>query len=411
MKISEFEQTSVVITFLGILLSLTFSLVIFPIIQDPLGLCIDPDKFGDLSRNIFMGKGFIYSDSDKLAVDRGPIYPYTISLLFTIFGGDDIRVVQIFQAVLFGVTGLLVFLLVKTVSDKRSALMAQIVYSLHPFLIWYTSRVWIETTHTFFVTLTAYLLILAYHKLSICRMLSLGSALGLTILTKSTFIIFPLLLLPVFYFKWKKQGILFALVTAMLAYLMILPWTLRNYKATNEFIPVHTSLGLNLIQGNALAENWLKNSLANMPSWFAGDAKIKELLKSTNDTHQSAVGDRKLIKYFINENITRPMFLLWRTFVNSITFWYLSESPPKSIFLICLQLPLVLLFFLGIKREWRVKPALIPLFWLVFHYFLLHSLIIGWARYSVPIIPVMISVVMINYSEYLIKVINLRFRY
>jgi 4-amino-4-deoxy-L-arabinose transferase-like glycosyltransferase len=335
-----------------------------------------------------------------LAVDRGPIYPYAISLLFTLGGSTDYKVVQIFQAFLFGVTGLFVFLIVKYVSCNRTAVVAQIFYTFHPMFIWYTSRIWIETTHTFLITITAYILIRAYQKLSLRLMICLGVALGLTILTKSVLMFFPVLLVPIFYFRWKKDGIRFALITVVVTYLLIIPWSLRNYNVTNEFIPVHTSLGLNLIQGDALAENWLKYPLSNMPSWFIGDAKMNEVLKGIDAVPQDAIGDKALVEHFINENLRRPPFLLWRALVNSVTFWYLSESPIKSIFLACLQFPLLALFLIGIRRVWREKPILIPLVWMIIYFVVVHSLIIGWARYSVPIIPLILSVVVIYIFDY-----------
>jgi len=52
----------------------------------------------------------------------------------------------------------------------------------------------------------------------------------------------------------------------------------------NEF------LGLNLIQGDALADNWLQHPLSNMPSWFIGDSRMNEILKNTGSTPQDADG-------------------------------------------------------------------------------------------------------------------------
>jgi 4-amino-4-deoxy-L-arabinose transferase-like glycosyltransferase len=399
-KIYDFKHASHVIALIAVLIALIFSLVIFPKIQQPLGLSIDPDKNGDLSRNIFTDKGFIYSDSDKPAVDRGPIYPYAISLLLTLSGSMDYKVVQIFQAILFGVTGLLVFLIVKYVSRKQTAVIAQIFYTLHPMFIWYTSRIWIETTHTFLITITAYLLIRTYHKLSLRWIICLGVALGLTILTKSILMFFPVVLVPIFYFRWKKEGVRFALVTVVVTYLLVIPWSLRNYNVTNEIIPVHTSLGLNLIQGDVLAENWLKYPLSNMPSWFIGDAKMNLVLGGIDATPQDAVGDKALVKHFISENLRRPLFLFWRTLVNSITFWYLSESPLKSIFLASLQFPLLIVFLIGVRRVWKEKPIIIPLVWMIICFFVVHSFIIGWARYSVPIIPLILSLDVIYIFDY-----------
>lgn len=400
MKTYEIKNISIVIALFAVVFALIFSLIIFPIIQQPLGLNIDPDQNGSLGRNIFAGKGYMYSDSEKPALDRGPVYPYMISFLFTVTGTSDYRVVQIFQAFLFGLTGLLIFSIVKYVSSIRTAFYSQIFYTLYPMFVWYTSRVWIETTHTFFVVLSAYVLIRVYQRLNLSGAIVLGVIFGLTILTKSIFMLFPIVLLFIFYFKWRMKGIVFGIVTLLTAYLTILPWMIRNYFVSNEIVPVHTSLGLNLIQGDALAKNWLKYPLSNMPSWFIGDAKMTEILKDNNATPQDAVGDKILVRNFVNENLKEPLYLLWRTLVNSVSFWYLSESPFKSIILACLQFPLLILFFIGMRRIWRKIPALIPLIYMIAYFFVVHSLIIGWARYSVPIIPLILVVVVIYLFDY-----------
>lgn len=89
MKIYEIKNISIVIAQFALGLSLIFSLIIFPIIQQPLCLNIDPDSYGDLGKNIFAGKGYMYSDSEKPALDRGPVYSYMISFLFTVTGTSD----------------------------------------------------------------------------------------------------------------------------------------------------------------------------------------------------------------------------------------------------------------------------------------------------------------------------------
>jgi 4-amino-4-deoxy-L-arabinose transferase-like glycosyltransferase len=383
----------------GIVFSLIFSLVVFPRIQDSFSLCIDPDKNGDLSTNIYLGNGFKYSDSNSPAVDRGPVYPYLVSSLFKIFGTSNYRVVQIFQAILFGLTGIIIYNIVINISTKKAAVLSEIIYFVHPMFIWYTSRVWIETTHTFLIATTAFLLVKVYKSLNAWWTIVLGIVVGFTILTKSILLLFPILLIPLFSLKWKKEGIKYAFVAIFIAYLIVLPWTLRNYFLTRDYIPVHTSLGLNLIQGDVLAENWLKHPLSNMDSWFVGDARMKEILKETGATPQDSRGDKILKEYSIRQNYKKPFHIFWRTIVNMVTFWYLSESPTKSIILAMVQLPFLLIFLYSFKKLLNRYTLMKPILWLIVYYTILHSLIIGWARYSVPIIPLIILSVVVYSVE------------
>jgi 4-amino-4-deoxy-L-arabinose transferase-like glycosyltransferase len=393
----NFRNISIIAALFAVCLSLCFSFLIFPSIHQSLNLVIDPDKYGDLAGNIFNGNGYKYSGTDKPTIDRGPIYPYLISFLYRIIGKSDYRIVQIFQALLFGITGIILYQTVNILAGKRRALISQIIFCLHPMFIWYTSRIWIETTHTFLIMLTAWTLIKINQKMDLRFVFLLGITLGVTILTKSVMVLFPLLLMPLFYLRWGKASVTkYSLLTIIVSYLIVAPWTIRNYVVTKRFVPVHSSLGTNFILGDALAENWLNSPLSNMSSWSLGNSKALEVLKNSNTTPQDADGDKKLITYVIEHNSSRPTFLLWRTLVNSITFWYLSESAHKSILLVCLQFPLLILFLLNLKGVWKEKSSLILITGLILYYFAVHSVIIGWARYSVPIIPLLLIVVIVS---------------
>lgn len=80
----------------------------------------------------------------------------------------------------------------------------------------------------------------------------LGIAVGLMALTKPFFLAYPLLLALIEWLKekdWKESLKLLAIVTVMMM-MLIAPWTIRNYKKFDRFIPISYNSGFNLYINN-----------------------------------------------------------------------------------------------------------------------------------------------------------------
>jgi 4-amino-4-deoxy-L-arabinose transferase-like glycosyltransferase len=385
-KISS-HKAPLAIAIAAVLSSLVFSFIVFPRIQEPLSLNIDPDKCGELAANIFYGRGYFYNQSSTPAVDRGPVYPYLIAGVFWLVGGESVAAVQVFQSLCHGLTCLLIVLTARRLFNERIALVAGSLCAVHPMLIWYTSRIWIETVHTLLITAVIFLIVLITERATVSRLILAGLTMGIAILTKSILILFPLALGLFIVLRWKKQGIQAASVLILVSALVVAPWTVRNYRVCRRLIPVHTSLGLNLVQGDAIGEYWTEFPFSTLQLWQKGFQKMNALLEGTRYTPTDPDGDRLLVESSLSYNISHPTLFLKKIVVNSVTFWYLSESPVKSIFLILIQLPVLILVIVASVRLWRKMPAVQPVVLLLCYFFVCHAFIVGWARYSVPIVP------------------------
>jgi 4-amino-4-deoxy-L-arabinose transferase-like glycosyltransferase len=374
------------------LVAFLFSLIVFPRIQTSLNANIDPDRLGELSRNIFDGKGYVYTNGDRLepAFDRGPVYPGVVATLHFITGSTSFVPVQIFQSVLHGLTCWIVFQLAALIYPRRLSLTTQILCALHPMLVWYTARVWIETTHTFLVTLSAYLLLRLMNDPSLLKSCATGFLLGVTSLTKS--ILFPFSILIGLYVagQGRPGSRIAGLALTTVCILVVIPWTMRNYSASGMLVPVHTSLGLNLMQGDAIAEHWCETPLSTLAIWEKGNARKDSILGGSNISAIDPPGDQLLTRTAMKYYLSHPLFAAQRFFLNSLTFCYLSESPLKSTILAIVQFPLYALAFASVIRAWRKRAEIRMLALLVGYYILAHALIVGWVRYSVPIVPILV---------------------
>jgi 4-amino-4-deoxy-L-arabinose transferase-like glycosyltransferase len=379
----------VLIAALGAALALAFSLVIYPAIREPLAANVDPDKLGDLSSNLAEGKGFVYSGPGKLIpeFDRGPVYPALVAEIIRLGGTRSFIPVQVFQSLLHGLTCFVVFLFASKLHARGIALAAEGLCAVHPMLIWYTARIWIETTHTFLVTVSIFSLLLLAGRSTPRRSVASGLLLGLTSLTKSILLPFSFVAGGVLLLRKGRQALPAAGTMLIVCLLLVLPWTARNYLESGYFIPVQTSLGLNRVQGDAIGMNWTRMPFSTLDIWLVGKARIDSILEGTGASPLDPRGDRILAASSLRLSMENPGFALKRTAVNLLTFCYMSESRAKSIFLACIQIPLFLCALAGSYRLWKRHPESEMGIVLLVYFFVVHAFVVGWARYSVPVVP------------------------
>jgi 4-amino-4-deoxy-L-arabinose transferase-like glycosyltransferase len=371
----------------AVLLSLSFSFLLFPLIRGPLQTDVDVDRYGELVANINAGRGFVLNGSPNPAIDRGPIYPYLLAGLFRLTGGVSHSTVQIFQALCHGLTCFLIFLAAIRVFPRRVAIVTQLLCSIHPMLLWYSARMWVETVYTLVVTIVVLATILSNERLTVTRFIAVGVAVGVAVLTKPTLLLFPLFFAFYSFLRWKRKNSWQLLLLILSVFLLVVPWIFRNYSVSGDFVPVRTGLGFTLVQGDVIGEYWPEKPYSNIELWYIGMVKVDSILARTQDTVSTPSGGRKLIFSSLRHNLTHPLFFTKRIAANFVTFWYLSQSKIKSLFLVFIQLPLLVCVFLVSLRIWGKNQAIQPVILLIGYYAAVHSFLLGWARYSAPIIP------------------------
>ncbi|HXF99573.1 MAG TPA: glycosyltransferase family 39 protein [Bacteroidota bacterium] len=387
----RFDTVVACIAGLGFVLSCAFSFLVLPHVVQSYNVNLDADENGALAYNIFAGNGMRYSEHDPLALDRGPVYPFLVAGLFYLSGGYAVWIVQIAQALLHAATTIVVYLLGVRLYSRTIAMRAQLLCAVHPILLWYTGRIWIETTHAFLLALTALVVVDVYTRPGVLKAIKAGVFVGLTSLTKSVILLFPLLLMLLMWRKHRTSGLMYGATVLVTCVAMVVPWTLRNYSVSGAFVPVHTSLGFNLIQGDVIGEQWPGRWCCNLDFWHVGQARVDSVLQSRGITSFRGVeGERLLVRETLHRYAEYPGFLPRRIVANFFLFWSLSESPLKSLVFGLLQWTLLLAGLVAYLRYGRHNANLLPVVAMTAYYIAVHASIVGWARYSMAIIPLLL---------------------
>lgn len=385
--------TAIRIAIVGFFASLCFSFFVFPALVESQRVNIDPDRFGQLARNIAQGNGFVYEKDGPPVLERTPMYALILAGLFKLVGGFSLQTVQMLQAILHGISSFIIYAIGVRFYKQRTAILAQLLFAFHPIAIWYTARIWLETTQTLMLLLIALAMIRLFEMPSVKRAVLLGFCVGLGCLTKSTLLLVPFVILALLLYRFKNKGLRLGVITVVATFLVILPWTWRNYQVTSRFLPVNTSLGFNLIQGDIIGERWPSSRMTTIDSWVGGKQRVDSVLNSSRIPWESVEGDRTLTAYALRNYIRYPFAFVWRCVANLSTFWYLSESALKSLLFGLLQISLMFLAVISfVRMNSPTKKSILPLIVLCGYLFFVNGLIVGWGRYSMPMIPFLLFI-------------------
>lgn len=166
-----------------------------------------------------------------------PLYPLFLSLCFFI-GGFNLLAFFIPQIIISSLTCLLIYSLAEEVFNKGVALIAGFVTACYPDLIFWSGFARTETLFIFLICLGFLLLIKGNSHNNLVLIYLSAVVFGLVCLTRITFTPFVIILLVWQFYsfsKKKRESFRMVLLMAVIIFLVLLPWGIRNYVVFGEF--------------------------------------------------------------------------------------------------------------------------------------------------------------------------------
>ncbi len=207
-----------------------------------------------IGANIAHGYGFVRVPGTPTAYGNF-LYPMILSALFRLFG-TGLLSVFLFHCVLDTLSCLLVYLIGNRVSGRAAVgVVAATLFAVYPPLAMTAATALTEPVGNLLTLLAVYGLVRAADR-SAKHYILPGIASGLLILIKPSMLGFPVFVcLAMLIMRAKitspvRKGLVFALVS----YLVVAPWTIRNFIVMNAFIPVSTHGGSTMWGGTGPAD-------------------------------------------------------------------------------------------------------------------------------------------------------------
>lgn len=399
------------------------------------GLTIrDEIDYQMLAENILNHHEFSYGVGQPHAL-RPPLYPIFLSAIYFITGGVHLNAIRIIQIIFSLGIIIILYLLGKSLFDKRIGILASFIFAVYPSFIFFTHLLLTEVLFTFFLILFVYFFLnflktetireeqknIPKAKRFTCSHLSLisnrnnrnllvaGLFLGLGALARSG--LYPFLFLAIILIFFVCRGMLiekfkWACVLSVGSILVVCPWTIRNYILFKDFVIIDTIGGMNLYFGNyehtPLNRAWAALAETGDKAVFYGHEKeIAEMNEAQK--HRWAINKAK---EFI---LDHKWLTLKRDLIKAANFWGLEREVigpiingnwpglKKTSYLIVITLGIFItygivlvcsVFGILFHLHFRNKDILLCVALIIF-FTGMHAIVFGHSRYHLPLMPLL----------------------
>ena len=373
----------------------------------PVDLTGDEVRYVRAAKQVRQGNG--YGVGGTRDARWPPAHSFFLSLFLTEspssapdFRSLDSRSLTGPQLALGALLALLTALLGRALFDSKTALLAGLLAALYPTFVGYSHYFWSETLLLVLTTAALILAIRAARNNSLLEAALAGLLFGAAGLTREI-----ALLLAVGTAMWwlttvprtdRSRATSRALLMLAFSGIVILPWTARNFRLLDRFVPVSTVFWMGMREGNTLqSESWLRPDRQQLTSFRAKMASFPDEMEGVEFARREAL---ELIQEqqptWILKKLVRNSALLFSP--DSFVFKKISRGcyGEPALWAVRLVLVSTLLAYLGIvigslfgittspDLRRRLLPVLVLSIIAV-----VHILAQASSRYRLPLMPLL----------------------
>jgi 4-amino-4-deoxy-L-arabinose transferase-like glycosyltransferase len=397
---------------LTVILHAALLFILIPQVSGRVTALYSQDRFADgydqLATNLVQGNGYRFYPDTARTLLREPGYPIFLAGLLLLFG-SSFAAVKVANMCLALATAWLMTRLAGRISNRRMLLIAPpLLFLFHPATLIAESRGSVEILFTFLVVLFLLALYTAMERNTWFYYALTGAVLGLAVLVRSTPMLFPFFLLG-YLLLFERQRIpalhicrnVTVMIIAMVAVLS--PWIVRNYALTGRFVPTASVLGISAHAGEYICTHrsedrpWAlldreaaqeRSKLALKLGYRFEDGYYYQSFYSTDDelNFSGYLARRVFAEYERN-----PLLCAKCMGLNLFNFWFTGKSWVATAMNVVVQLPYLVLAFIGAVlclKSGRFT-AIGPLLLFILYVMAVHVPILAQARYSMPLIPLL----------------------
>lgn len=347
----------------------------------------DQISYDALALSLLAGRGYSFTENwypftpaNTPTAHWSFIYPLYLAGVYSLFGYHPLAA-RLLQAILGGVLMcLLAYRIGRRVADESTGLAGAALAAGYGYFIYYSPALMTETFFIVLVLLSLSLSLGLAGTPSPVRWVGMGLALGMAALLRQTaLILVPVLLL---WLAWRLSGQAvprwhFALPVVVIV-VVVMPWTLRNYRVYGRFLLLNSNAGYALFASNhpRLGTDWRNEGIAvPVPRELAG--------------RNEAELDRALTGRGIGFIVADPERYLRLTLDKTqeyFRFWPTRESSPLSNLNRALSFGFYLPFMLrGLRLSFSRWRQFMPLYLFGAVHTGIHLLSWPAPRYRLPV--------------------------
>ncbi len=329
----------------------------------------DEKDYNELALSLSSGKGYVYPDRGPTS-RTAPLTAAFFALVYMIFG-YNIIIARIAQALVGTLTCFIMYVLGKQIFNEKVGLASAATAAIYPSFITFSGSLFSETLLIFLLVMSTYLLLKKDGILSMNSFLS-GLCFGLATLSRPSVILLPLFIFfMVAFFKKgaSRETSKKILIVTVTMFIVIMPWTIRNYRVHKKFVLVNTQLGYAILASYLYPDR----------GFGFQDAELQDRLTKGIDSEVER--SRVLTRYTIDNIMKNPYKFIRLIPLKFLWFWEPFGGKDYGLgFSYDIIYGGVMLFFLfGLVGSRAIWKDLLPIYALI-GYFILVSLVFYASR-------------------------------
>jgi 4-amino-4-deoxy-L-arabinose transferase-like glycosyltransferase len=335
-------------------------------------------EYEPIAVNLVEGRGYVsqsyVSQSDQpYRSGHQPVYPVLCALLYWLFGHHR-EVVQLAQILAATLLCLVAYDLARRLFSVRAGLWSAWLVAMHPGLSYYsTANLHVLVFDALFFLLVVWTFVLVDEGHRLKHFIASGLALGFALLSRASVLAFmPVGLVWLWWRAFHRVGtrklLLGMCVMLSVAWLIVAPWLIRNYRLYGRPVYFLSTVGMGLWIGNNAHASGSTLSVEGEPIIDMASSEFLTPLRRLSEAEQD--------DYFRREAIAYMAAHPWRTAQlygkKLLAFWWFSPQSglwyPRSwlrlyrIWYVGLLLFVGLGFWaVGVQKAWA-RAGIIPLF-------------------------------------------------
>ncbi|HRU05657.1 MAG TPA: glycosyltransferase family 39 protein [Candidatus Brocadiia bacterium] len=348
----------------------------------------DEREYDAVARNIAQGKGFV--DTYGRRASRAPGYPLFLAACYKVFG-QTCAPVRFIQCVLGAVTALAAAALAFRLAPPAAGALCGWLVALDPFQIVWSSFILSESLFIPLLVLAVLALAPAWESTlnperrpAWGMALAAGALLGLAVLVRSSLLLFPVCLVPLWVLaaRLRRRAMGLACVAVAALAVVQVPWVWRNAAVFGRFIPATLQVGESLLE-------------ACGPG--ADGAPRIDRMAQTYTSEMNALSEIDRNQRFRDEALRwmrqNPGEVARLAFIKLGRFWNLAPnaSEYRSRWIVAASMAWSFAIYIaalaGLAAAWRKWRWLALLLAPVLYYSGLHMIFVGSVRYRAPVMP------------------------
>ncbi|MDA1087986.1 MAG: glycosyltransferase family 39 protein [Verrucomicrobia bacterium] len=346
----------------------------------------DAQHYRALAESVAEGRG--YRIDGRLTSWRPPLYPFMVAGIMKVVP-NPLFATRLLQCLLGGLTCLPIFYLGRRLGGSSTGLLAAGGCAISYELFNLNAYLMTETVFTFLLLSVVSALIAFQQRPGVGIALLAGVVLGLSVLARPLFLLFPVALVP--WMLWTTsdrlpigRSVVLVCLLLVAAALVVSPWTIRNARVHASFVAVTTDTGKMIYGSNS------PSATGGSGGWYSRgvDYRVPPELEGGGEAESS----RRLVKAGMAYMVTHPgrtaalvprkLWNMWRPWVAGAS--WLSALLAGSFYVVVVALAVTAMVLN--RRRWMEWS----LIYLVLLYVIsLHALLMSTVRYRYPVMPLL----------------------